>query len=93
MAYYIKNGCNRSTHQDDAIMWDDEKLEAEYVKIQAEALANIPTLEDLTTWVLETEQAVSNLKATTILTNAKWNITMGKVMSGVATAFMTDEEE
>ena len=93
MAYYIKNGCNRSTHQDDAIMWDDEKLEAEYVKIQAEALANIPTLEDLTTWVLETEQAVSNLKACLILTNAKWNITMGKVMSGVATAFMTDEEE
>ncbi len=93
MAYYVKNGCNRSTHDTDAIMWDDEKLEAEYVKIQAEALANIPTLEDLTTWVLETEQAVSNLKATMILTNAKWNITMGKVMSSVATAFMSDEEE
>jgi hypothetical protein len=56
-------------------------------------LANIPTLEDLTTWVLETEQAVSNLKATMILTNAKWNITMGKVMGSVATAFMSDEEE
>lgn len=93
MAYYIKNGCNRSTYGDDAIMWNDEKLEAEYVKIQTEALANIPTLEDLTTWVLETEQAVSNLKATMILTNAKWNITMGKVMSGIATAFVSDEEE
>ena len=93
MAYYIKNGCNRSTHDTDAIMWDDEKIEAECVKMQAEALANIPTLEDLTTWVLETEQAVSNLKATMILTNAKWNITMGKVMGSVATAFMSDEEE
>ena len=93
MAYYIKNGCNRSTHDDDAIMWNDEKLEAEYVKIQAEALANIPTLEDLTTWVLETEQAVSVLKQNMILTTAKWNITMGKVMSSVATAFMSDEEE
>ena len=93
MAYYIKNGCNRSTYDSDAIMWDDEKLEAEYVKIQAEALANIPTLEDLTTQVLETEQAVSVLKGTMILTNAKWNITMGKVMSSVATAFTSDEEE
>lgn len=93
MAYYIKNGCNRSAYGDDAMIWNDEKLEAEYVKIQAEALANIPTLEDLTTWVLETEQAVSNLKATMILTNAKWNTTMGKVMGGIATAFTSDEEE
>tara|TARA_B100001758_G_C18401132_1_gene609065 strand:+ start:370 stop:1983 length:1614 start_codon:yes stop_codon:yes gene_type:complete len=93
MAYYIKNGCNRSTHDEDAIMWNDEKLEAEYVKIQAEALANIPTLEDLTRWVVETEQAVSVLKGTMIITNAKWNITMGQVLSSVATAFVSDEEE
>jgi len=93
MAYYLKNGCNRRSSSDDAIMWNDEKLEAEYVKIQAEALANIPTLEDLTAWVLETEQAVSNLKASLILTKAKWNIAMGKVMSSVATAFARDEEE
>ena len=96
MAYYLKNGCNRSVYGDDAITWNDEKLEAEYVKIQAEALANIPTLEDLTTWVLDIEKGVAELKASLILTKANWNIIMGKVMGSVATAFAhraEDEQE
>ena len=59
MAYYLKNGCNRSVYGDDAITWNDEKLEVEYVKIQAQALANIPTPEDLTTWVIDIEKRVA----------------------------------